>query len=47
MTRSSFMKFMLGAVAMPSVVLTSRTAEHTTGRICRMRMLSILKEGHT
>ena len=29
------------------VVLTSRTAEHTTGRICRMRVLSILKENHT
>ena len=27
------------------VVLTSRTAEHTTGRICRMRILTILKEG--
>ena len=41
MTRSSFMKLMLGAV-----VLTSRTAEHTTGRICRKRIHSILKEGN-
>ena len=40
MTRSNFMKLMLG------VVLTSRTAEHTTGRICRKRILSILKEGN-
>ena len=46
MTRSNFMKLMLGAVAMPSVVLTSRTAEHTTGRICRKRVLSILKKGN-
>ena len=28
------------------VVLTSRTSEHETGRICRMRILSILKDGH-
>jgi hypothetical protein len=27
------------------VVLTSRTAEHGTGIICRKRVLSILKEG--
>ena len=28
------------------VVLTSRTAEHGTGIICRKRVLTILKEGH-
>ena len=28
------------------VVLTSRTAEHGTGIICRKRLLTILKEGH-
>ena len=29
-----------------AVVLTSRTAEHGTGIICRKRVLTILKEGH-